>query len=312
MKLTVIGVHGGILAALLQLAAKKHFTTTLSSQNQPDILSVHFEFLRMCTHDSFIITITDLKIGRGYSTIQMYLTQPNSAPSQPKIAATATSINFDTSHGPAATADWKLQPQPRPSPDWSRIETNQRDENWLPVIVEGEVMPFTRRMMQLNPRGGFPVNGICDSWSSFGSERIDSTYLTVLTDIIPSMSDTLLRTDGMFDAHAIGRATETWANTNPGIPARLSNSLLQAQMAKIRNSTLTLDIEFKNRLPRNGLDWAFSRVSTKELSDGRMNVEVTISDSSMQSFCVARHLVLVLDARRTFDERKQTRERSVL
>lgn len=56
-----------------------------------------------------------------------------------------------------------------------------------------------------------------------------------------------------FDAHAIARATETWAEETPGVPARLSNTVLQAQEVKIWNSTLTLDVEFKRRLPAGGL-----------------------------------------------------------
>jgi len=202
-----------------------------------------------------------------------------------------------------------FQPQLRPAPDWTKISKNQPDNNWLPAFVDGELMPYTHRMMQLSPRGGSPIAGLCDMWNSFGSERIDSTHLTVLTDLIPSISDTLLQTGGVFDAHAIGKAAETWANTNPGVPCRLSNSLMQAAKVGIWNSTLTLDIEFKERLPEQGLEWAFSRVVTRELRDGRMDAEVTICDQRLRPICVARHIVLVLDARRTSDKQKQKEQR---
>ncbi|KAH8692257.1 thioesterase family protein [Talaromyces proteolyticus] len=301
-------IHGGILAAILQHTTKRHFMTTLSAQDQPDILSMHIDFLRMCTHDPMVITVTDLKTGQGTSTIQLHLTQPGRNPNRPKIAATATVTNFDVSLGPSAPTDWKLQPQPKPSPDWKKLEANFPDDNWLPVIMDGEILPIMRRMTQLNPRGGFPIAGLCDMWSSFGSERIDSTHLTLLTDLIASMSDTILRTGGMLDAHAIGNATEAWAGENPGIPLRLSNSLEQAQMGGMWNSTLTLDIEFKQRLPKEGIEWAFSRVLTRELKSGRMDVEVTICDQSMSPICVARHMVIVLGAARMFDNHKQNRK----
>lgn len=259
----VVAVHGGIVTAILQLAAKTHFSTTLSAQNQPDILSMHIDFLRTCTHHPFTITITinDLKVGWRTSTIQLHLTQLSSksmpTPGEPKIAATATSINFDASPGPPVPIDWKIQPQPKPAPDWAKLSKNQPDDNWLPAFIDGELMPYTRRMMQLSPRGGrSPVAGLCDVWNSFGSERIDSTHLAVLTDLIPSMSDSLLQTGGVFDARTIGNAVETWANANPGVPCRLSNSLAQAAKAGIWNSTLTLDIEFKERLAEEGLEWA--------------------------------------------------------
>lgn len=42
------------------------------------------------------------------------------------------------------------------------------------------------------------------------------------------------------------------------------------------NTTLTLGIEYKRRLPKNGLRFTFTRATTKTLIDGRMDIDLTI------------------------------------
>ncbi|KAK5957466.1 hypothetical protein OHC33_001841 [Knufia fluminis] len=318
------GVHGGMLAAILQLAATKHFTTTLSAQNQPDILSMHIDFLRTCTHNPFTITITDLKIGRGTSTIQLHLTQPTSKPnanaSQPsplKISATVTSTNFSASpnSGPSAPTAWHLHPPPLPPPHFPNIATHRPDPHWLATTARSELMPLINRMTMLTPKGGFPVPGLCDNWNSFTPEPIEATHLTILTDLIPSMSDTLLRTGGVFDAHAINDAAATWDASNPGVPFTMRNSVVGAQRVGIWNATVTLDVEYQGRLGgrEREIEWAFTRAMTRELRGGRMDVEATICDEDGGVLCVARQVVLVLDVGRTFDRgRKGGGGKSVL
>lgn len=72
-----------------------------------------------------------------------------------------------------------------------------------------------------------------------------------------------------------------------------------AQIPTIEN-TVTMDIEFKRRLPANGLRFIFSRAATRLLSDGRMDMDVTICNEDMELICIARQLILVLDAQRKF------------
>lgn len=290
------------MAAIVHLAAATHFTTTLSSQNQPDVLSLHLDFLRTCTHDPFTINITDLKIGKGSSTIQLHVGQNGEL----KVLALATSTNFDHVLGPTVKTDWSLVPAPKPQPDFDKIHAYKPDENWLPGRMTGEIIPFLKRMLVLSPRDGFPVAGVCDAWNSFfAPERIDATYLALLTDIIPAMPDTLLRNGGIFDAHRMFALLEKGAKENPGIPPEVTNSLAHAMKAELWDFTLVLDIEFKTRLPEDGLQWTFTRASTKVLNGGRMDLDVTICDDKMNVVCLARQLILALDARRKFSKKSR-------
>ena len=278
--------------------------TTLSAQDQPDILTLHFDFLRPCGLRDSTITVVDLKVGAGTSTIQLQLSQQE----QVRVIATATSINFDKPIGPTHSTNWTLYPTPKPTPNFEKVLAHQFDEHWLPAHLVGEVIPFTGRQLVLNPRGGFPIEGICDAWNTFmGEERMDSTYLALMSDCIPSMSDTLLRNGGLYDAHNNFMQLEQWAENNLGIPAGMTNSLKDAAQAAIFNMTLTLDIEFKRRLPKEGVQWTFTRAASRMLEGGRLDLDVTICDEKMKILCLSRQVILALDAKRKFGSGKKVK-----
>ncbi|KAI0435608.1 thioesterase family protein [Xylaria telfairii] len=296
-------LFGGSVAAMIHHAAITHFTTdpTLVKQNQPDILSVHIEFLRPCNRCESTITITPLKIGATLCTIQLKLLQKN----QIKVIALANSTNFDKQLGPTAPTAWNLLPPPKPIPDFQKVLTKQPEKHWLPAHLSGEIIPITKQLIILNPRGGFPVDGTCDGWyglrkdEGHADDKMDATYLAMMTDVIPSMSDTLLHNEGLYDAHAFYQKMEAWAKDHPGSPVEVVNSVDQALEALVYNNTVTLDLEFKRRLP-DGLRWIFTRVATKMLREGRMDLDITICDDKMELICAARQLIVVLEAQRKF------------
>jgi hypothetical protein len=238
-----------------------------------------------------------LKLGATTSTIQLQLSQNN----QIKIVALATSTNFDKPLGPTVFTAWALLPHLKPVPDFQKVLARQPENNWLPAHISGEIIPVTRSLIILNPRGGFPVDGICDGWYVFidDGDQMDATYLAMMTDVIPSMSDTLLRNDGLYDAHAFFGKMERWAEDHPGIPVEVINSVSQALQASVYNNTVTLDIEFKRRVPE-GLRWIFTRVAAKMLHEGRMDLDITMCNDKMELLCSARQLILVLEAQRKF------------
>jgi len=88
---------------------------------------------------------------------------------------------------------------------------------------------MTGRLLVLDPRDGFPDNGVCDAWRGFmGDERLDATYLPVMGEIMPSLSDTLLRNGGSYDARVFQVKAAQWAEKNPGVPLVMdSNSVSQ-------------------------------------------------------------------------------------
>ncbi|GAB1318166.1 Thioesterase domain-containing protein [Madurella fahalii] len=297
-------LQGGCVAAAIHLTAATHLTTDpeLAAKKQPDILKMHLQFLRQCGRRESTITVSVLRTGAATSTLQLQFSQKG----QIKVLAIVTSINFDKPLGPSVPAAWTLLPPPKPKPDLKGcIAARRPDGNWLPARMSGEILNVTGNMLVLNPRGGFPVDGIHDAWYGFTAdhqhERMDPTYLAFMADIIPSMSDTLMRNRGLYDAHAFSEKLERWADENPGVPAEITTTLAEALRAKTFNATVTLDIEFKRKVPAHGLEWVFTRTVTKMLEGGRMDLDITICNEKMELVCTAQQLVFVLEAERKFN-----------
>lgn len=154
-----------------------------------------------------------------------------------KVFALANSTNFDKPLGPTVTApaSWNFSPPTKPKPDFEAVLAHRPDPNWIPAGYDGEILPMTGRLLVLDPRGGFADDGVCDAWNGFlGDERINATYLAVMTEIMPSMSDTLLRNGGPYDARVFQERAEEWARTNPGVPLVLNaNSVAEVRLARL-------------------------------------------------------------------------------
>jgi hypothetical protein len=293
----MIALLGGCVAAILSSAAQAHFATTLATYQQPDLHTLHIQFFRPCTAAPSTVTITDLKVGRGSCFIQLDLFQQG----ERRCTALATSTNFTIALGPTAKTDVPLLPALPPCPNWEHVETNQPDENWIPSKTIGEILPFLKRMTFLYPANGQQTPGIIDYWCAFDRpEQFSIAHLAMLCDVAPSPSDTLLRTEGVFDAHKIYRIKKEAAEKTPGKPAIITNSLRQAAEGRIWNATLTLDMQFKRKLTNKEMMWTFTRATTRMLEGGRMDLDLTICDEELVPICLARQVMMVIDAGRRF------------
>jgi acyl-coenzyme A thioesterase PaaI-like protein len=299
-------LHGGCVAAVIHLAIVTHVQTepSLAKLNQPDVLKLHYQYIRACQNVKNRVVITPVKLGAGISLLQAQLYQGD----QIRIIAHATMTNFAQALGPSAPSDWRLLPAPKPTPDFTLVENGMAEPQWVPVYVDGELFPFTGRILVLNPRGGFPVNGICDGWNRFkGEERMDATYLAMMADFIPSMSDTLMRNEGVYDAHNNLRKMEEWADQHPGVPCILKPTLAEAMRATTFNATVAMDVEFKRRIPDEGLRWIFIRTETKMMEAGRMDLDITICNELMEVVCIVHQLILVAEAGKKFRSKKDAK-----
>ncbi|KAI1330886.1 thioesterase-like superfamily-domain-containing protein [Xylariaceae sp. FL0255] len=264
--------HGGCVAAVIHHVAEVHLASdpTFKTKNHPDIYNLHFEFLRPCVRQDSIITVTALRIGAAASTLQLELYQDG----QKKVLALATTNGFNKILGPTV---------PVPA---ARIENPQPE----PPLTSTVYWPTS--LMSTGSPLAFQVKSF--------QERIDATYVAMLTDMIPSMSDTLLRNGALYDAHSVHRRSQEWANAHPGTPARIMNTAAEALKSSTFNSTQTLDIEFTRKVPPEGLRFVFTRTAANSLQKGRMNVDITICDEIMELLCTAHQQIFVLETGRKF------------
>ncbi|WZH44143.1 thioesterase-like superfamily-domain-containing protein [Fusarium acuminatum] len=289
-------LHGGCVAAVIHSIALNYLTTALAKYNQPDVLTLHVEYLRYCTTQTLDIDVIELKRGSSHCTIQLQVSQEK----QLKAIGLITSTNFAQTLGPTSDTQWALNPPPASIPDFDKLLSNKPDPKWVPGLTKGEVFPMGQRIISLCERGGMQVDGLVDAWNGFPGEKMQAPHISLMCDFMPSMADTLLRSGGMYDGRSNLRKMEAWAEKNPGVVCELETSLSEAAGAKFSENTVSLDIEFKKRLPEYGLQWIFSRVVTKKLHGGRMDMDITICDESMDLVCLSKQVVLVLDAKKRY------------
>ncbi|KAF2762530.1 thioesterase family protein [Pseudovirgaria hyperparasitica] len=298
-------VHGGSIAAIIHAAASLHLRSTLSSFDQPDVHTMHVEFLRLGAHEPFTISITDTKTGRGTNFLQVHVLQAKIL----RAIASITSTNFDISFGPTKRSEAALHPPLTPIPDFEKVAANEVEANWLPGCYTSEVVGLSNRIHTLYPRLGFPITGVHDMWMSFADpERITSTHLALQCDMQPSLSDTMRRTGSIFDAHRIHETFATGARENPGLEVRYELKMEEAKRAETWMSTLTLDAEYKRRVGDEGLRWVRCRTVVDGLREGRMDMSVTLGDESGETVVLARQAVLVLDTKRRFKGKERVQE----
>ncbi|KID84884.1 thioesterase family protein [Metarhizium guizhouense ARSEF 977] len=279
-----ITLFGGCVAAQIHHALATHVVQdpTIKSLNQPDIMTLHIEFPRPCELQDSTISINPLKTGKLACTLQAHVHQGGKL----KVVALATITNFDKSLGPSIASPWKLNPPPLPKPDFKQVLAGKPDENWLPSHHAGDLAPVTGKLLALRPRTDYPVQGFTDGWNTFvGGERMDASYLASLADFIPSMSHSFLGTGSAQDYNAY--------------------SAKDSMSAKTLDSTIAISFQFKRRLAAEGQEWTYTRVDTKMMEKGRMDVAVSVFNEEFELLCTCQHMTLVLESSRKFGATSQ-------
>ena len=82
--------HGGFVATIILSCASTHFSTTLRSQDQPDLYTAHIEFLAPTALTSASLRVEDLKLGKLTSTVRVELWQSRKGKEQLKAYGSIT------------------------------------------------------------------------------------------------------------------------------------------------------------------------------------------------------------------------------
>lgn len=68
--------------------------------------------------------------------------------------------------------------------------------------------------------------------------------------------------------------------------------------------TVVLNIDFKKALPEAGVEWLFVRAVTKQIRNGRMDIDVVILDEDGDIVALSQHVALAVDSSRNVAKRK--------
>ncbi|RDL34629.1 Uncharacterized protein BP5553_07757 [Venustampulla echinocandica] len=263
--------HGGYVTSIFQRVASTHFNTTLAAQNQPHTITLHLDFLRRTQAGPALFTVRDIKLGRQASVIHVTLTQAG----REEIVGYITNSNMHTETGVSLPTSWSLNPAPLPvSFD---LLLRDQDKNWfhLPEMPFAPFRKATQRMEFYLPRQVEPIRRNSDQWVTLkGGEKWTNESLGFVCDMWITPVETLSATQ-----QDVAKRVPMWY------------------------PTVLLNLDIKKLLPEGGAEWLFVRVETKQVKNGRMDLEVVILDETGDIVALSHHVALAVSAERNAAER---------
>ncbi|KFY11508.1 hypothetical protein V492_04420 [Pseudogymnoascus sp. VKM F-4246] len=273
--------NGGIVCGNFLAVAKLHFETTLKAQNQPHTIAFHTDFLRRTQEGPCRFKVTDTKLGRQTSVIHISMSQ-----GREEVVAYLTQSNLITEEGLSLDTGFELHPKPPPV-DLVKLKED-KDEHWE-RRAEMPFASFRKAVTKLQfhfPRNGQPHRSIGDEWVHLNTgEKITNQSLGFIADMFPMPVESFREREDPYDSKDPEKAKK--------------------RLAIYWYPTVLLNIEFKKLLPEEGVEWLFSRCKTKQIKNGRMDLELTIMDAEGDIVALSHHVCLVLPAERNIAPRRE-------
>lgn len=285
------------MASCLLRAASLH----LEASGQKDVLNAHFQFLSRTEIGPAIIIIEDVKLGRQLSTLHATLYQRFLLPHAPwntprstrkEITVYLTMTDLNKENGVSLPMGFTLQHPfaPPPRPDFAALKED-RDPNWVCFrFPKGSPLGYARCLQNCayyDPRASQPSKTPIDKWVRLASgERFKAASLGFVSDCWPYV----------VEAH---RPSKKEAEEK----ARRGESVPFAPDTRFWYPTVVLNLEVKKALPAEGIEWLQVRVQSKQVRNGRMDLEVLLFDEQGDLVAISNHVNLILGSERNTAER---------
>ena len=285
------------MASCLLQAASLH----LGSRGQGDVLNAHFQFLNRTEIGPAVIIIEDVKLGRQLSTLHATLYQRSLLPAAPwitqgstrkEVTVYLTMTDLSKERGVSLPTGFTLQHPvaPPPRPDFVALRED-RDAHWTEFKFPGGSPLAYGRCLQncvyYDPRGGQPTKPTIDKWVRLASgERFTAASLGYFVDCWPYVVEAY-------------RPSKAEAEAKKG----RGESVPFAPNAMFWYPTVVLNLEVKKALPEEGVEWLQLRVQSKQVKNGRMDLEVLVFDEEGDLVALSNHVNLILGSERNTAER---------
>ncbi|KAG4031479.1 hypothetical protein MFRU_009g02510 [Monilinia fructicola] len=275
--------HGGFITAVFLQVSTLHFSTTLRTQNQPNPIALHLEFLRRTQTGPALFTVQDTKLGRQASVLHITLSQGDRV----EVVGYITHSNTSTETGVSSPHTHVLHPTPLPV-SIPRLKTNTDPNYHLQNMPFSKFRKATTKSQTYFPKTQ-PSPTISDEWIRLSTGELwTTTSLGYACDMFPLPSNFLSAS-----TPAPSHTPTPTQHTNPG--------------AKYWFPTLLLNIDFKKTLPAQGVEWLFIRVERKQTKNGRMDIEMTAWDEEGELVAISNHVALVVGSERNTSARSEVK-----
>lgn len=267
----------------------------LSSHNQPDTLTAHFEYSSQTTTGPAIVVIEDVKLGRQLSRLHLTLWQGellSEAPwftpsvSHRTVLAYTTHTNLNAFTGISVPTGYEVTSAATlpPLPDFERLKIEDADDRWekskLPKLA-GHMRSLHNWSFYM-PRGGPLIPGVLDMWLRLESgELITQGALAYLVDSFP------------YNMHTFLAAPEPRKLLEVPLD-QAKETREQDQRGSMWFPTVVLNLEVKKLLPEKGVEWLGVRVMSKQVKDGKFDLEVLVRDVENELVALSHHVAMIL------------------
>ncbi|KAL2142988.1 hypothetical protein VTI28DRAFT_447 [Corynascus sepedonium] len=290
--------NGGYVASCILKAASFH----LAERGQKDVLNAHFQFLNRTETGPALIVIEDVKLGKNLSTIHATLYQhallsetPYITPgsTRKEVAVYLTMTDLSKQRGislPTAFTQLHSSSPALPRPDFAALKED-RDRHWARSRMPGSgPLSYARCLLNSvyhDPRNGQPAPSVIIKWVRLASgENFTAASLGYVSDCWPYVVEAQ-------------RPSKKEAEER----RRRGESVPLPPDLRLWYPTVVLNLEVKKALPEQGLEWLQLRIHSKQIKDGRFDLEVLILDENGDLVAISNHVNLILGSERNTAKR---------
>ncbi|KAM3545473.1 hypothetical protein ARSEF1564_001635 [Beauveria bassiana] len=281
-------VNGGYSASCMAFAASKFS----SKRGQPHLVTSQHIFPDRCSAGPAVIVVEDVKQGKMISNIQVSVWQGallNSAPwfdrenSRRPLLAYMIFANFDDFDSSltlptAYKTPAELSGTSVPDPDFDRLSRDHADDNWTLSVPPGDWSKDAaslRAKAMYVPKKGIFTPGVFDMWVRLETgEKLTQQSLPFVADLLPYEMDRYLF------APEVKEMVEQLQNQDKAETPKKDKAAQKGKSQPYWFATLALNLETKELLPEEGVEWLHVRLLAKALSGGKFDQAIEIRDAS--------------------------------
>lgn len=302
------------MTSIFLTVAKTHFTTVRPSYDQPHTIAAQLNFLRRSKLGPATFTVTEAKLGSRTSTLYITLTQGDSLPI---VVGFFTQSNIEREEGISLPTPHELTP-PRPRLRSTQGLRDGTDPEW--TLFQNPFQSFRKASQHLAmylPRQRRPATttpGLIDLWLTMPGQRFTQESLGYVIDSFPQMvemadppppqdlqrgTDRRRRRQQIREGDGSSRQSEhSGSETTASGGGGGGGSIDRALWAKFWYPTVLLNLEVKKTLPPEGAEWLYSRVTARQIRNGRMDLQIVVLDEEGELVALSNHVALIVPAQR--------------
>lgn len=270
-------------------AANEH----LSSRGQSDTLNAHLEFPSAASAGCGIVVVDEVKLGRQLSRLHLTLWQGGILPRAPwinpslsrrTVLAYTIHANLRNFEGISLPTGYEVNPANAllPLPELQTLVKQGTDGHWEKLRMSNLriSVPSLHNWESYIPRRGLQTPGVLDRWMRLASgERITQKALPYAVDVFPATLMSFL----------MSPETRKLLEASP-----IQEKETEKKLASLWYATLEMNLEVKKVLPEERVEWLNLRVTSKQIKDGRFDLEVVVRDLKGELVALSHQVALII------------------